>query len=90
MILYALFGLIGVGLIGLNIFASWRLINDDSLELSQKYMQVVLIWCVPLLCALLVIGVTKQTVDKPSGKYRDRDSEGLPDLTQIDAGGTSD
>lgn len=87
MTLYALFGLIVAGLIGLNIFATWRLIKADNLERSQKYVQAVLVWCVPLLCAVLAIGVTNRGVDKPSGKYRDRDSESLEDWPQFDASG---
>ena len=87
MTLYVLFGLIVAGLIGLNIFATWHLVKADNLERSQKYVQAVLIWCVPLLCAVLVIGVTNRGVDKPSGKYRDRDAEGVEEWPRFDASG---
>ena len=88
--MYQLFGLIIIGMIGLNIFATWRLIGYDGFEPRQKYLQVGLIWLVPLFFALIVIGMTNRRNDKPSGKYRDRDAEGIPDFSEIDVGSASD
>jgi hypothetical protein len=88
--MYPLFGLIIAGLFGLNIFATWRLIGYDGFEPGQKYLQAGLIWLVPLFFALIVIGMTNQGDDEPSGKYRDRNAGGMPDFNEIDVGSSSD
>ena len=88
--MYLLFGLIIAGLFGLNVFATWRLIGYDGFETRQKYLQAGLIWLVPLFFALIVIGTTNQGDGKPSGKYRDRNAEGMPDFNEIDVGSSSD
>ena len=86
---YKLLGGFLAGVVGLNIFASWRLIRDDGFETSQKWLQAALIWLVPLFVAFLVIAMTNKTLDKPSGRYRNKDDEDLPDFTQIDADNSS-
>src|ERR1035437_7600487 len=86
---YALLGLLLAGIVTLNVFASWRSIGDAGFEPSHKWFQVALIWLVPGVVAVLVIAMTNRTLDKPSGTYRNKDAEDLPDFTQIDDAGSS-
>ncbi len=66
-------------LIGLNGWATWRVFRSDYFEPSQKRLQVVLIWLVPLIMALLAIGVTRKNPEKTPGNYQ----EGKDNLNDI-------
>ena len=53
----------------LNLAASIVILRDAYSERRQKILQTVLVWLVPIIGALLVFGVHRQS-QKPSGAYR--------------------
>lgn len=57
--------------VALALWASLKVIRDEISERGQKAAQLALVWLVPLMGALIVLGVHRKS-DKPSGKYRDR------------------
>ncbi|CAN5469942.1 hypothetical protein BH11PSE11_BH11PSE11_04690 [soil metagenome] len=75
--------------VGLDLFASWRLIRYDGFEARQKWLVAALVWLLPLLVAILVIAVTNKTQDKASGRYRNKRKQEMPDLSDSDAGAAS-
>lgn len=57
-------------LLGLNLYASWKVLRDDLSTGAQKLMQLGLVWLLPLIGAVIVaslVGGTRHpTVDVPS------------------------
>lgn len=51
------------------IAASVRVFTDEFANCWQKTVQLTLVWCLPLLGALILFGVHR-TAEYPSGKYR--------------------
>ena len=54
----------------LSVWASVKVVRDEFSERRQKVVQLVLVWLVPIIGALIVIGVHKKS-EKPSGQYRE-------------------
>lgn len=57
-------------LVGLNLFASWKVLRDGLSTGAQKLMQLGLVWFLPLMGAVIVaslVGGTRHpTIDVPS------------------------
>lgn len=53
----------------LNVAATLAVRRDEFSEPSQKMLQILLVWIIPILGALLVLGVHRKD-EKPSGSYR--------------------
>ncbi|WP_143247631.1 hypothetical protein [Agaribacterium haliotis] len=54
---YVVLGLLSL-LIALNAFSSYRAVTSDYFDKKQKTAQLVTIWLIPLLGALLILSVT--------------------------------
>jgi len=63
----------------LNVLATVAVRRDEFSEPLQKVVQVSLIWIIPLLGALLVLGVHRKK-EEPSRSYR-LDHAGAPDYS---------
>jgi orotidine-5'-phosphate decarboxylase len=63
-------GLVLLFLLALNLYASVLVVRDDCSARGQKIAQLVLVWLLPGIGALLVLVVHRE-VEKPSGRYRD-------------------
>lgn len=74
MTILILSAVIGVALLGLNIKATVIVVRDTYSEPFQRGAQMLLIWGLPLIGALIVLAVHR-TDEKPSRKYRKRDEE---------------
>jgi len=61
------FLLVAIGL--LNIIATLAVRRDEYSEPLQKALQILLVWLVPILGALLVLAVHRKP-EKASGRYR--------------------
>lgn len=59
-------------IVSLNVAASIAVRRDEYSEQRQKILQIALVWLVPILGALLVLGVHRKA-EKPSGAYRPDD-----------------
>ena len=59
-------------ILGLNVAATRAILRDDYSERRQKILQTGLVWLLPIIGALVVLGVHRQP-DKPSGGYRSYD-----------------
>ncbi|MBV8633559.1 MAG: hypothetical protein JO002_03640 [Burkholderiaceae bacterium] len=55
------------GVVLANMFVSYRVVNDDTLERHQKYFQCALIWLLPLLGAGLCYALTREPEMKIRG-----------------------
>lgn len=55
--------------IGLNVWATWLVLNDGLSEASRKAVQLLLVWLVPVIGAVVVLAVHR-TAEPPSRKYR--------------------
>lgn len=53
----------------LNVWATLAVMRDEFSEPLQKVFQITLIWIIPILGALLVLGVHRKE-EKPSRTYR--------------------
>lgn len=53
----------------LNIFATRAALRDDLSERGQRIAQVLMVWLLPILGALLVLAVHRKP-ETPSGRYR--------------------
>ncbi len=58
-----------LGLVLLNIWATWRVAYDDLSTSLQKVALAALIWCLPVLGALLVLHMLRQHPERRSGRY---------------------
>lgn len=56
-------------IVGLNIWATLRIIQDSLSERHQRIYQLLIVWFIPILGALIVIYVTRENLGKHSGKY---------------------
>jgi hypothetical protein len=65
-----LIALILVILMGMNLVATRAVIRDDFSGRGQKIAQLLSVWLIPLLGALVVLGVHRRE-EKSSGKYRE-------------------
>jgi len=63
--------------LALNAAATGAILRDDYSGRRQKIVQTILVWFVPLLGALVVLGVHR-AAEKPSRSYR-RDHDGVGD-----------
>jgi len=57
-------------ILGMNARATWLVLCDEVSEPSQRVMQLVLVWLLPVLGALMVFAVHRPP-EKASGKYRE-------------------
>lgn len=57
-------------LLWMNVRATWLVLRDDVSEPSQRVMQLLLVWLLPVLGALTVFAVHRPA-EKPSRKYRE-------------------
>lgn len=60
-----------VVLLLLNVWVSWRAINDDLSTRAQRAAHILLIWALPFLGALLVLHLQRQHPERHSGRYRE-------------------
>jgi hypothetical protein len=56
--------------LGLNIKATLLIAKDSLIETHQRFLQLLLVWLLPLLGALVVLG-GHRAAEKSSGKYHD-------------------
>ena len=61
----------------MNVAATVAVRRDEYAEPRQKTLQVIIIWVIPILGALVVLAVHREP-EKPSGTYR-RAGDGLGD-----------
>lgn len=66
---YVLVASLIVGLIGMNVAASFKVHASSFYEKNQKSIQHVLIWLVPVLGAILCYGLARQDDGPHTGKY---------------------
>lgn len=71
--------LILAGILLMNIAATILAGKDEYSEPRQRVFQVIFVWVVPILGALLVLGIHRKA-EKPSRAYRAADSGGESDL----------
>jgi hypothetical protein len=69
-----LIALLFAALLGMNIVATVKVHASEFYEPSQKVMQYVLIWIIPLLGAILCYGLAQKDDGHHSGKYADNNS----------------
>ncbi|HHD79228.1 MAG TPA: hypothetical protein ENK98_06310 [Epsilonproteobacteria bacterium] len=62
--------LIIIYLIVLNIFTTYRLIKDDYYNVAQKCMQLMIIWLIPLIGAMIVAHFNTQEKRKLNGIWK--------------------
>lgn len=67
---YLLVLMLMVVILGMNVRATWLVMCDDVSEALQRFMQLSLVWLLPVLGALIVFAVHRSP-EKPSGKYRE-------------------
>lgn len=68
----------------MSLWATTKVIADEFSGRWQKGLQLALVWCVPLIGALLVLGVHR-SAEKPSGRYR-KDADAGDDFGASSAG----
>jgi len=56
--------------LALNLRATFAIARDTLSERSQKFWQLVLVWLLPLLGAIIALAVHRRT-EEPSRKYRE-------------------
>lgn len=59
-----------VALLALDVVATWKLVRDDLSSRRQKLAQLLLVWGVPLIGALVVLAVHRRA-EPPSRQYRE-------------------
>ncbi|MES2933061.1 MAG: hypothetical protein V4805_06180 [Pseudomonadota bacterium] len=57
-------------LLGLNIKATLAILHDDFPEPMQRNLQLLLVWLLPLMGALLLLAIHRKS-ERPSRKYRE-------------------
>jgi hypothetical protein len=85
---YLILGVIAATVLSLNGLASFAVLKYDLSERTQRIAQLLIVWLLPLLGALLVLAVHRKP-QKPSGQYPDRTDYG-PDATGIPQKGILD
>ena len=58
-------------LVALNAWVTWRAIRDDLSTRVQRLAQILLVWVVPFIGALLVLHLQRLHPERSSGRYRD-------------------
>ena len=61
--------------VGLNVWATWLVLRDDLSEGPRKIVQLVFVWLVPVLGAVVVLAVHRPA-ESASRKYRERPDPG--------------
>ena len=64
-------------IVALDIWATARLVRDDIYEITQKIAQVIFVWLVPFLGALLVLYLMRKHLEPGSGAYSSQDNGGI-------------
>jgi hypothetical protein len=59
-------------IVGLDIWASWRIFRDDLSSWAQRWGQLAFVWLVPLIGALVTLQLQKKEPERGSGEYRER------------------
>jgi len=60
---------------GSNIWATHRVLNDVLSERKQKLFQLLIVWLVPFMGAMLVYVITRQNLPRGSGIYQRENAE---------------
>jgi hypothetical protein len=66
---------IAVVLLCLNISATWMIVRDSLCEPRQRIWQLLMVWLLPLIGALVVLAVHRPD-EKPSRTYREAPDPG--------------
>lgn len=70
MLVEVVLNLLAITILGLNLKASLSIWNDTLSATKQRFLQLLLVWLIPLLGALIVIGFHRP-YEKPAGRYHD-------------------
>ena len=73
--LEVLFGLVFVLLL-LNVWATYWVIQDKLSSPGQRTAQIIIVWCLPIIGALLTLFIKRQKPDRASGRYREEPDPG--------------
>jgi len=73
MLVEAVLLLLAITILWLNFKASLSIWNDTLSETKQRVLQLLLVWLIPLLGSLIVIGIHRP-YEKPSGRHPDEQS----------------
>ncbi len=58
-----------VALMGLNAWATWRILRDDLSSRGQRVAQVAFVWALPFVGGLLALYLKRRDLEPPSGAY---------------------
>ena len=70
-----LYGLFMSLVVVLDLCATRAILNDEFPEPRQKFFQLCIVWILPVVGALLLLGVHRKP-EKPSGNYRQESDAG--------------
>jgi hypothetical protein len=70
------FSLLVLVLLVLNWYASQRCFRDPLISSGQRAAQLAIVWLVPVLGALTVIALSRNTSERSTGKYRENPDPG--------------
>jgi hypothetical protein len=62
---------IAVAILALNSLASRSVVLDELSSRSQHFAQLLLVWFIPIIGALLVLQMYRRDLERPSGRYPD-------------------
>ena len=65
----AIAGLVVLAFVIANGFATWKVVRDRFAEPSQRVAQVLAVWLIPVLGAVLIFAIHRRH-EKPSRQYR--------------------
>ena len=68
----------------LSAWVTWRIIRDDLLSHGQRFTQIIFVWVLPILGALLVLHLQRQHLPTGSGRYASE-----PDMEDFGESGRS-
>ena len=57
--------------LGLNWYASRQCLRDSLVSTRQRFAQLAFVWLIPLLGALIVIAISRNTPEPSCGRYRE-------------------
>ena len=69
-----------IALIVLNVFATYRCINDSLATRGQRTALIVCSWLVPIIGALMAITITRNSPERSTGKYPEERVTGGDDI----------
>jgi len=65
----AIAGFVAVALVVANGFATWKVVRDEFAQPAQRAAQLLAIWLVPVLGAILIFAIHRRP-EEPSRQYR--------------------